>query len=608
LTPHVSKINVTLRAAGGGEMAYPWTATLVAGVGLSLANVTFEPRISPQLLADLDPSRLAASLCADRDGGRWLARSLLFAEAVAAPASAAGPIPLYDDLTRSPFPITTSNPQARRYFSQGLLMTYGFNHAGAVRSFREAQRLDPNCAACWWGEAVALGPNINAPMDDRDRGAALDAMDRAMALRDRASPLERALIEAVARRYSRDPKADRATLDGAYADAMLDVARRFPTDDDVAVLAAEAVMDTSPWNYWEADKKTPVGRSGEAVRLVETVIRRNPSHVQASHLYIHLLEAADAQRAEAAADRLSKGAAPSAAHLVHMPSHIYHLRGRYRDAMRVNVAAARADEAFIRTAGDHSLVRYGYYPHNVHFIVTSAQMAGDMPTAIAEAKRLRGILDPATSARIAWVQAIDAAPYLAMAQFAAPKDILAMPEPDARLPYPAAMRRYARAIAYAQLRDRAGFDAELAAMEALEKSGAFAGMIEQGVPAPDLLALASAVARGRFATAQGRYDEAIGHYRKAIELEGRVPYQEPPYWYYPVRQSLGAAQFLAGRPGEAAETFRAALVQAPNNGWALYGLAESEAAQGRRTEAAAARQALARAWAGQAGWLKMERL
>lgn len=589
-------------------MGYGLKAVLAAGLGLTLAGSPVQPQISPEILAALDPTRMAASLCTDREAEGSLARKLLISAAFAAPAGQAGPIPLYDDLTRSPFPITTANPQARRYFSQGLTMTYGFNHAGAVRSFRAAQRLAPDCAICWWGEAVALGPNINAPMDERDRGAALDAMDRAMALRDRASPVERALIEAVATRYSRDPKANRADLDGAYADAMLQAARRFPADDDVAVLAAEAVMDTSPWNYWEPDKRTPVGRSGEAVRLVETVLGRNPAHVQAAHLYIHLMEAADPQRAEAAADRLAKPLTPSAAHLVHMPSHIYYGRGRYTDSVRVNLAAARADEAYIRSAGDHSLVRYGYYPHNVHFIVTSAQMAGDMDTAIREARRLRTILDPETSAAIGWVQAIDAAPYLAMAQFAEPGAILAMPPPDTRLPYASATWRYARALAYAQLDDPKGFDGEIAAIQALAKSGALAGMIEQGVPAADLLALAENVARGHQATARKRYDDAIDHYRKAIEIERRIPYQEPPYWYYPVNQSLGAALYLAGRHEEASQAFRAVLVQAPNNGWVLFGLAESEAAQGRTADAAAARQAFARSWAGKPNWLRMERL
>jgi tetratricopeptide (TPR) repeat protein len=583
-------------------------AVTLVGMGLSLASFSIEPRFSSAALSALDPSRIAQTLCGSRRVGSALVSELLIAAAVAAPTSEASPIPLYADLTNSPFPVATANTQARRYFSQGLFLAYGFNHAGAVRSFREGQRLDPGCAMCWWGEAVALGPNINAPMDERDRGAALDAMDRAMALRDRASPMEQALIEAVAKRYSRDAAADRAALDAAYADAMLAVARRFPADDDVAVLAAEAAMDTTPWNYWEADKKTPIGRSGEAVRLIEAVLARNPAHVQAAHLTIHLLEASDAQRAEAAADRLASPIAPSAAHLVHMPAHIYYARGRYADSIRVNVAAARADEAFIRSANDHSLVRYGYYPHNIHFIVTSAQMAGDMSTAIREAKRLRTVLDPETSAKIAWIQAIDAAPYLAMAQFAAPDAILAMPEPDARLPYATTMRHYARAVAYAERRNRASFDGEIAAMDGLAKSGVFADMIAQGVPAPDLLALAQAVARGRFATLSGQYGQAANFYRKAITIESKIPYQEPPYWYYPVRQSLGAALFLAGRYDEASQTFRDALAQAPHNGWALYGLARSETARGRKLEAAAARQAFTKAWMGENGWLRMERL
>lgn len=583
-------------------------AAVIVGAGFSLTSFTPLPGFSVAALDALDPLRLATFLCGAARGSSALARELLIASAFAAPPGEGKGMPLFADLATSAFPVSTADAQARQYFSQGLLMTYGFNHAGAVRSFREAQRLDPKCALCWWGEAVALGPNINAPMDDRDHGAALDAMDRAMALRGDASPMERALIEAVALRYSRDAAADRAALDAAYADAMLDVARRFPGDDDVAVLAAEAAMDTTPWNYWEADKKTPIGRSGEAVRLIETVLARNPAHVQANHLYIHLMEASDPQRAEAAADRLANPLAPSAAHLVHMPGHIYQLRGRHADSIRVNIAAARADEAFIRGAGDNGLVRYGYYPHNIHFIVTSAQMAGDVPTAIREAQRLGKVLDPETSERIAWIQSIDAAPYFAMAQVAAPGAILAMPAPDARLAYPTAMRHYARGIAYASLRDRAGFDRELAAMTQVRESAALKNMIDQGVPAADLIRLAELVARGRFAVAQKRYDEAIGFYRQAIEVEANIPYQEPAYWYYPVKQSLGAALFRAGRYAEASEAFRGALVQTPNNGWALYGLARSEAARGRKLEAAAADRALSKAWLGDVRWLRMERL
>jgi len=221
---------------------------------------------------------------------------------------------------------------------------------------------------------------------------------------------------------------------------------------------------------------------------------------------------------------------------------------------------------------------------------------------------LRTVLDLETSAKIAWIQAIDAAPYLAMAQFAAPDAILAMPEPDIRLPYAVAMRHYARAVAYAARRNRSAFDREIAAMEAQRKSDAFAGMIAQGVPALDLLSLAEAVARGRFATLSGQHVEAAKFYRAAIGIESKIPYQEPPYWYYPVRQSLGAALFLAGRYEEASQTFRDALVQAPQNGWVLYGLARSETAQGHTLEAAAAQQAFSKAWMGEDSWLRMERL
>jgi tetratricopeptide (TPR) repeat protein len=291
-----------------------------------------------------------------------------------------------------------------------------------------------------------------------------------------------------------------------------------------------------------------------------------------------------------------------------MPAHIYYLLGRHRDSMRVNVAAARTDEAFIKNSGDRGLVRYGYYPHNIHFIVMSAQMAGDMRTAVREAQKLSTVLDPATSAKIAWIQAIDAAPFLAMAQFASPKAILAIPPADARLPYAVAMRHYARAVAYTQLRNRSGFDSELSAMAQLRKSDAFADMIAQGVPAPDLLSLAEAVARGRFAFAQGKYNEAARHYRAAIVFEGKIPYQEPPYWYYPVSQSLGAALLRAGKPQEASQAFRTALAQTPRNGWAVYGIAESEKAQGHVLEAEAARQSLRQLWLGDPAWLRVDRL
>ena len=461
---------------------------------------------------------------------------------------------------------------------------------------------------CFWGEAFAHGPNINAPMDPAVNARTVGLARYAAWLARKGTPEEQALTAAIVKRYSPDLSADRAALDAAYADAMLAAAKAHPANDDVALLAAEAAMDTRPWDYWTADKK-PQPKLGEAVQLVETVYARNPDHPQAAHLYIHLMEnGPEPKRAEAAADRLATPLSPDAGHLVHMPAHIYYRVGRWKDSMRVNVDAARADEAWIKASGDKGMVRYGYYPHNVHFIVTSAQMAGDMPTAIREARKLASILDPKISTQIGWIQAVNAAPYFAAVQFATPAQILAMRAPDARLPYPTAMRHYARAIAYANLRNRAGFNRELGKLNALRQSGDFKLMIDQGVPVKELLSLAETVARARWAYSGRNYAKATRLYREAIGIEDKITYMEPPWWYYPVHQSLGAALYRQGRYDEARQAFTTALAHAPNNGWALYGLAASERAQGRKLQAAAADAALKRAWMGDPRWLRIDRI
>ena len=589
-----------------GSMLRPLVFVVSAGALMSVSPAT-EPEYSAEMLAMLDPVKQVASLCGGKSGSGAMRAKLMVAAAVTQGATVAA-APLYEGLGKVHFPITTSNPMAQRYFDQGLGFAYGFNHAAAIAAFREAQRLDPDCALCFWGEAMAHGPNINAPMDPATVARAVGLARYANWLARKGTDAEQAVTRAMLSRYSPDPGADRAALDAAYADAMLAAAKAHPGHDDIALLAAEAAMNTRPWDYWTADKQ-PQPRLGEAVQLVETVLARNAEHPQAAHLYIHLMEnGPDPKRAEAAADKLATPLAPTAGHLVHMPAHIYLRMGRWKDSMRVNVDAARADEAWIRASGDKGMVRYGYYPHNVHFIVTSAQMAGDMPTAMREARRLEKILDPATSAKIAWIQAVNAAPYFAAVQFATPAQILAMKAPDARLPYPTAMRHYARAAAYAYQRNRAGFQAELGKLRAMRTSADWKPMADQGVPAPDLLLLAETVARARWEFATGRYGEAARLYREAIAIEDRISYMEPPWWYYPVHQSLGAALYRAGRYDEAREAFTAALARAPNNGWAIYGLAEAERALKRGPQAAAATAALRRSWIGDPRWLRMERL
>ncbi len=590
------------------SLIFPIAATLAAGALAGDAPAAADT-VSPETLALLDPSRLAAQMCGARRGGGALQARLLLAAAVqtgAPPPPAVRPIAVPDAIR---LPVTSADPEVRRYVRQGLLLAYGFNHGAAIEAFREAQRRDPRCAICFWGEAYALGPNINAPMEPQALPQAIAAAARARDLAGGASPAERALIEALAGRYSADAEADRAALEAAYADAMRAAAARFPADDDIAVIAAEAAMNTRPWDYWEADGRTPKARIGEAIGLVQTVLARRGDHPQAQHLYIHLVEAsADPRRAEGAADRLAASSITSAGHLVHMPGHIYYVLGRFGNSIRANVAAARADEAYLARGGENPTYRYGYYPHNVHFLLTSAQMAGAMPVVIRESARLRRIVNPAVAAQLAWLQPVTAAPYLAYAQFASPEEILALGEADARLPFVAGMRHYARALARARQQNRAEFDRELAALRAIREGDGLQPMIAQGAPARALLRIAESAALGRYAFAAGRFDEAARHYREAVAVEDGLPYLEPPWWYYPVRQSLGAALYRAGRQAEARDVFRAALVRSPNNGWALYGLAETERALGHRPEAAAADAALARAWLGDRRWLRMDRL
>lgn len=581
---------------------------VTAGLALSSASL-------PKTSLSTDPTQpdLLARLTGMCGGGQARGaqlRARLQLASVSLAAEGTAVLPRLDPgLSAVRYRISSGSAEAQAWFNQGLALAYGFNHGGAIAAFRMAQRLDPACAICFWGEAYVRGPNINAPMDPGAQGATLAALDRALALSAGAPAQERALIEALATRYKADPQADRAALDHAYADAMDRVARQFPADDDIAALAAEAAMDTQPWDYWQSGGRTPKGRIGAAIARIEAILARNPDHPQAIHLYIHLLEAsAMPEKAEAAADRLARPLLPAAGHLVHMPGHLYYRLGRYGDAMRVNVAAAKADEAYLRTADDQGIYRYGYYPHNIHFIVTSAQMAGDKATAIAESRRLQRVLGIDVAVALPWVQMIWAAPYFAHAQFSGPTEILAQPAPDARLPYVTAMWRYSRAVAHAFRRDTAGFDAEIAALRRLRDTADFSAMTVAGVPAPELLSLAEQVARGRLATAAGRPSEAVRHYRAAVAIEDGIPYMEPPYWHYPVRQSLGAAQLASGDAMGARTTFLEALARSPGNGWALFGLAEAQGRLGDHTNRKFTLAAFERAWLGPKDGIALNRL
>jgi tetratricopeptide (TPR) repeat protein len=524
------------------------------------------------------------------------------------PGEADTPVPLYDHLGDLTYPITSANKEAQRYFDQGLRLTYAFNHAEALRAFRRAQQLDPDCAMCYWGEAFVLGPNINAPMDEAAGPPAVVAITKAKALAPRTSAREQALIGALAKRYSTDAKADRAVLDQAYADAMAQAAKRFPDDDDIAILSVDALMNLSPWDYWEKDGITPKGKIGDAIRTTETVLARNPNHPGAIHFYIHLTEAsATPQRAEPYANHLA-ASMPGAGHLVHMAAHTFFRVGRYADSVEINKAAVQADEVYLAKVHQPGIYRHGYYPHNIHFVLISAQMIGDRQTALEYAQRLDGKIPDDEAERVGWIQAIKPAPYFAHVQFSSPETILNLPDPGSKFPLVQAMWRYARGVAFAargevkQARSEAAKIAEIN-----EKTGSNYPADIAGA-APDVLRIAQHVVQGRSAQAEGDAERAVQEFQAAAAIQDTLPYMEPPFWYYPLRQSLGAALLQAGKAEAAERAFEQSLQQFPKSGWALYGLMQAQQAQGKSAAAQTTEQRFKQAWVGDPSALDLGQL
>ena len=525
------------------------------------------------------------------------------------PAFADTEPPIWAGLGSVTYKITTANERAQAYFDQGLRLAYAFNHGEAQRAFRVAQKLDPDCAMCFWGEALVLGPNINLPMQEDAIAPAFAAVQKAKALATKAGPREQALIAALALRYSSDPKVARAPFDAAYAAEMAKVVAQFPDDDEIATLYAEAVMDLSPWDYWKPGGQEPNPQSTPIVPTLERVLARNPNHPGAIHFYIHAVEASDRpKRAEPYADRL-RGTIPGAGHLVHMPSHIYYRVGRYLDALEDNKTAVKVDEQYLAdTNAPMGVYRLGYYPHNVHFVMATAQMAGDGQTVIAAAEKLRELIPDEAARGIAMVQPVKAAPYFAHALFSSPEIIFALPDPGDTIPYVKAMWLYARGVALAARRDFASAAAAADAIGTLEHTADFKLLKESNIPAQDVLRIAQTLILARVAQAKGDTSIAIAQFEKAAALQDALPYTEPPYWYYPIRQSLAAALLQAGRFDEAEQQFQRALARAPANAWSYFGLAELYKARGNTAAANQAEADLARTWIGDRRLLQISNL
>lgn len=512
-------------------------------------------------------------------------------ESTASPAPAknlSDTVPLYTNLGSHHKRISTRVKATQQYFDQGLRLVYGFNHAEAIRSFTRAAELDPTCAICYWGIALAYGPHVNAPMDSASGIAAYAAAQKALTLKSHATAPERAYIEAVAQRYVAVPPTDRVQLDKAYSRAMEQVAKTYTKDIDAATLYAESLMDLRPWNYWQPDG-TPYPGTNEIVRQLERVLSGNPNHPGACHYYIHAVEAVNPQAAVPCAERLAR-LMPGEGHMVHMPAHIYIRVGRWNDAAQANQHAIHTDEVFIDGQHPTGVYPLAYYPHNIHFLAFAYTMAGRSAQAIETSNALTSKVNLDAARQVGLLQEMLPYRVLTLTTFGKWDDVLAEPLPPEDIHFSYAMAYYARGVAHAAKGQWA--EAQAALDKVTEINAATPEAAEGKTP----LSIAVHALSGEIATRRGDLAAGVNHFREAAKIEDAGLYFEPPKWYYPIRHSLGAVLLQAGQHAEAEKVYREDLKRFPENGWSLFGVAQALRAQGKNTEVAEAEARFRRAW------------
>jgi tetratricopeptide (TPR) repeat protein len=502
--------------------------------------------------------------------------------------------PLYDGLGTYSRKITTRNAKAQRYFDQGLALLHGFNHRGAIRSFQEAARLDPRCAMAHWGTAIAAGPHINYPLVPQPMAElAWKELTLAKQNASNASEVERALIDALSKRYAYPQPEDRAPLDQAYANAMREVWKRFPNDVDVGALFAEAMMDLRPWNQWTLEGQPNPGTE-EIIATLDAALKLNPRHPFANHLYIHAVEASPhPERADAAADRLRK-LQPGLAHNVHMPSHIDIRRGRWHEAIATNAKAVQADKRFRKATGNRPLGLFPMYAaHNQHMLAYAALMTGQSNLAMRYVREMiKDLPAEFVKENAALVESFGAVPMEVMVRFGRWDDILAEPEnyPD-YMPFARAFHHGARAIALAAKSDTENARKEQAIFRELVQRVPKETAVSNNT-AESIVAVANHMIEGEILIAEKKLDPGLEELRAALTLEDVLKYDEPPSWMIPLRHTIGANLMAAGRFAEAEQIYRDDLKRLPENGWSLFGLSEALAAQqkdGAELEATRAR-------------------
>jgi tetratricopeptide (TPR) repeat protein len=506
---------------------------------------------------------------------------------------------LFDNLGTHTRKITTTSADAQAYFNQGLRLIYAFNHDEAARAFAKASVLDPTCAMCYWGAGEALGPNYNMPaMPDRWK-VLWESVQAAQKYAAKATPVEQALIGALSKRYTGPeplPPEKMAQPNVDYANAMRVVAKQFPDDDDVQVFFAEALMTANPWKLWTVDGKAAPG-TDEIVATFETVLARNAQHPGANHYYIHAVEASPhPEKAVAAAERLP-GLMPGAGHIVHMPAHIFQRVGRYADAGAANIAGAQADVAYVAKAKPPQWTYYTgmYLAHNYQFLAYASSMRGRAVEAVQASRNMRATVPDEVLHMGLGIDWYAAEPWFVMERFGKWNEILAETAPDPKLLGLSAAYHFARASAYAatgKIEQAQDESKQLSAIAAATPADAPAGLNT----AKDLIGVALMVANARIAVAQGKTDDAIAALREAIAKEDLLAYDEPADWFVPVRHLLGAQLLRANKAADAETVFRDDLQRHPNNGWALFGLAQALKAQNKTDAASVADQQFKTAW------------
>jgi tetratricopeptide (TPR) repeat protein len=498
-------------------------------------------------------------------------------------------------------PITSDEKDVQRWFDQGLALTYGFNHDAAERSFLKAAELDPDCAMCWWGASLVLGPHVNATMNPANNAKAWDRLQRAKSAAEDAPEKERAFIKALGARYAENPPEDRRPLDEAYAAAMGELAAKYPDDLDAVTLHAEAMMDLQPWDYYDANGQ-PKGHTADAVKQLESVMQRNPEHAGALHLYVHAVEASpNPERGVAAADTLRE-LLPGSGHLVHMPAHIYARVGRYHDAVIANQKAIAADDSYLAICKPApGVYPLGYVPHNHHFLWFAATLEGASKIALEAARTTAEKAGDTKLLRepgFGFMQIFALSPLYADVRFGRWDEVVKTPKPAEDLPLMQAIWNYAQGMAAAR-------------QGRLEEAKRFHEALVPATTNPEIekilvfdrysaiggVRIAERFVAAEIARAQKDYEAAIAALNTAVTIEDTLPYDEPPAWHWPARQALGAVLLDAGKPAEAEQAYRDELKRNPENGWSLHGLAAALKAQRKKKEADEATERFTRAWA-----------